>query len=191
MNELLLGSILVVMVLVVVVQILIYRRPHPEFPVIKFPESKVISQTAVVKSDADITTVLPVPLGAATCNHDWEVLTDTTLEMSHEKKYVLVVACRRCGVLDKTIATTSKPPKSPDDCHHRWGEEKSVRLESAFEQMADAKNFDMKKLDLEDLPREFFRKTYTKVYKCEDCGVIQVVQASNLEAVPVVEVKDD
>jgi hypothetical protein len=164
---------------------MILDRPDPKFP--QLPESRIISQSAVVKADADITTVQPATLGSATCCHSWDVMSDKVLEVSHEMKHSLVLVCHKCGTLDKTIVTTSKIPEPPkpqfrrEDCCHKWDEEKSVRLESAFEQLSGAKNVNIQKLDIDSLPREFFRKVYTKVRVCRTCGEVNVVQASNYD----------
>ena len=80
------------------------------------------------KPQDDVTTVLPLPVHAATCDHDWETLTDHVLEMPHEKKVVLVLNCRHCGAIDKTVQVTSPeppppeppPPPPPLPCHHEW-----------------------------------------------------------------------
>ena len=70
----------------------------------------------------DVTTVVPVPLHAATCDHDWETVTEQALEMPHEKKIVIIMSCHRCGIIDKTVQVTSPPPPPAPEppCQHEW-----------------------------------------------------------------------
>lgn len=73
----------------------------------------------------DVTTIMPLPLSAATCTHSWVPIVDRVLEMPHEKKQILVIECRNCGMVDKTVQTTSAlppPPKAlpPPPCKHDW-----------------------------------------------------------------------
>ncbi len=96
----------------------------------KLGQQKTIymSQPQQFKPDTDVTTVLPVPIHSATCDHDWETMMDQRLEMPHEKKVVLVMSCRRCGAIDKTVQITSPPPPpAPPEppppappCLHDW-----------------------------------------------------------------------
>lgn len=83
---------------------------------------------------AEITTICPIPLQAATCHHDWDAITDKTLDMPHEKKQILVLQCRNCGMLDKTIATTSPvKAESPKPCQHTWEVQHNQSLEMSHE----------------------------------------------------------
>ncbi len=156
------------------------KKPTPEIP-----ESRVISQSVLVKTDGDITTVQPATLTATICTHRWEIISEKTLVVPHEQRHVIILKCDLCGSLDKTSVVTNKPPApewKKENCRHDWDDEKAIRLESAFEQLADAgKSLDMKKMDIEDLPKDFFRKSYTKVRICKVCGEVNTVQASNYE----------
>ena len=107
----------------------------------KLGQSKTtyLAQPQQFNPQADVTTVLPVPIHSATCDHDWETMMDQTLEMPHEKKVVLVMTCRRCGVIDKTVQITSpqpppEPPQPPTPCQHDWQTVVEQRLEAAHEQ---------------------------------------------------------
>lgn len=175
--------ILVGIIAIVILLTILVQKPQPEFP-----EYKYISQSVLVKADADITTVQPVPLSATTCTHDWQVMSEKTLSVEHEQKHIVLLNCRHCGGIDKTVVTTSKVPVSPiewkrESCKHNWDEEKSVNLKSAFEQLSDAgKSVDfLKKVELEDIPRDFFRKVYLKVRVCKTCGEVHTISASNYE----------
>ncbi len=86
------------------------------------------------KIDKDITTVLPLSIHAATCSHDWEVVSEQILELPHQKKSVLVLSCRRCGTLDKTVQMTNPEPKyEPEPCSHEWDTAINESLELAHE----------------------------------------------------------
>jgi len=88
----------------------------------------VLANAQLFDPGKDVTTVLPVPLHAATCDHLWDVQTEQLLEMPHEKRVVVVMVCRHCGVIDKTVQVTSPqpppqppPPKEPPPpCSHEW-----------------------------------------------------------------------
>ena len=89
----------------------------------------------------DITTMHPLPFQAATCAHNWDVVDDKMLELPHEKKHVLVLQCRTCGTLDKTVAITSPapkvtppPPPPPTPCHHNWETVVNTTLDAGHEQ---------------------------------------------------------
>lgn len=195
----------------------------------------------------EITTLTPVSVHAATCMHTWEVLTDKMLEMPHEKKYVLVLQCRGCGLIDKTVQNTSTapPPAKPlpckhewlteqyqnldmphekklvlvlkckncgaldktievtspaplgkEQCRHKWDIEKRVLIESAYEQMLESikvkvnsysstKKIDPNKeldLDLNEAPAWMFKKAYVSIRTCSLCGEVDKTIASNFEA---------
>jgi hypothetical protein len=203
----------------------------------------------------DITTMVPLPLAAATCSHNWDIIDDKMLDMPHEKKHVLVLQCRICGSLDKTMAVTSAPPKPlpppppppcshnwvantdstldvahekkivviltcqncgaidktvettskppvaaqppqpKSECRHKWEAEKRVVLDSAYEQMLESikvcldhygnfKKVDPNKeldLDPNKAPTWMFKKTYIQIMKCSLCGEINKTIASNFE----------
>jgi hypothetical protein len=96
---------------------------------------------------AECNTVLPLPMGAELCNHSMDVLTSQVIRAPHEEKCVIILLCSKCGAIDKTIAVTSPPPKPPppppeplpprSECRHDWVKEKTVTLQSAFEQMEE------------------------------------------------------
>lgn len=104
----------------------------------------------------DVTTVLPLTLGAATCTHSWTPIVDRVLEMPHEKKQILVLECRHCGTVDKTVQTTSTmppalpPPKPlpPPPCKHEWTTQQLQNL---------------------DMPHE---KKFVHIMICKNCGAI-------------------
>jgi hypothetical protein len=117
--------------------------------------------------DKDITTIPPLPLAAATCSHNWDVVDDKMLEMPHEKKHVLVLQCRTCGTLDKTMAVTSAPPKPlppppPPACSHNWVAATDSTLDVAHE------------------------KKIVVILTCQNCGAIDktVETTSKPPAVP-------
>jgi hypothetical protein len=94
-----------------------------------------LAQPQQFNPQVDVTTVLPIPIHAATCDHDWETIVDQNLEMPHEKKIVLVMACRRCGIIDKTVQITSSPPppSPPPPCLHDWQTVVEQKLDVAHE----------------------------------------------------------
>ncbi len=97
-------------------------------------------------SQDDITTIPPVPLGAATCSHKWDVLTEQKLEMEHEKKCVIILQCHMCGLIDKTVQVTS--PTTPQPCKHDW----QCQIQQSLE-----------------MPHE---KRLVVVMTCRNCGVL-------------------
>lgn len=100
----------------------------------------------------EVTTVSPVSIHAATCQHKWEVVVDKLLDMDHEKKQIIVLECSHCGSLDKTVQVTSPRPKLPpppkEACNHEWITEHQQLL---------------------DMPHE---KKTVLVLKCNKCGVL-------------------
>lgn len=128
------------------------------------------------------------------CKHDWQVQIEQALEVAHEQKVVIVLTCRNCGQIDKTVETTSRPSYTRSECHHVWETEKKVELLSAYEQMlksisvqhsynSKAKVDPSAKLDLElnDAPAWMFRKTYVSLRICEKCGEIDKTISSNFD----------
>lgn len=90
----------------------------------------------------DCTTVLPPPLGSSICSHVWKPVTSpVTLKAPHEEKVVIVLECAKCGLIDKTIETTSTLPKSLPvvpppprlPCDHDWTEVASEVLDAPHE----------------------------------------------------------
>lgn len=104
----------------------------------------------------DVTTLTPMPLSAATCTHSWSAIVDRVLEMPHEKKQILVLECRNCGMVDKTVQTTSAlpplppPPKPlpPPPCKHDWTTQQQQNL---------------------DMPHE---KKFVHIMVCKICGAV-------------------
>ncbi len=125
-----------------------------------------MGQTQQLSSTTDVTTIHPVPIHAATCDHDWETITDQRLEMPHEKKVVVILNCRRCGMLDKTVQiTTPPPPPLPlpppppaPPCDHDW--------QSVSEQMLEVDH----------------EKRYSLVLTCRKCGSIDKTSAVTSKA---------
>jgi Zn ribbon nucleic-acid-binding protein len=116
--------------------------------------------------------------------------------MPHEKRLVHVLKCLKCGLIDKTMAVTSVPPKPTpvpapplprSECRHRWEKEKVVTLDSAYEQMAKVKGNngqwkkDAKTPDTGKPEPWMFRKVYISVRVCTQCGEIDKNIVSNLE----------
>jgi predicted Zn-ribbon and HTH transcriptional regulator len=98
----------------------------------------------------DVTTIMPMPLSAATCTHSWTAIVDRVLEMPHEKKQILVLECRNCGMVDKTVQTTSAlpPPLPPPPCKHDWTTQHLENL---------------------DMPHE---KKLIHIMVCKNCGAV-------------------
>ncbi len=98
----------------------------------------------------DVTTLTPVSIHAANCMHRWDVISDTVLEMPHEKKLVLVLQCSGCGLIDKTVQSTdtAPPPQKPLPCKHEWITEQNQNL---------------------DMPHE---KKFVLILKCKNCGAL-------------------
>jgi hypothetical protein len=148
-----------------------------------------------------VTSAAPKPLPPPPCNHNWIANTDSTLDVAHEKKIVVILTCQNCGAIDKTVETTSKPPvivqppQPKSECRHNWEAEKRVLLDSAYEQMLEsikvktnnygnAKKVDPNKeldLDLNKAPTWMFKKTYVCVRVCTVCGELDKTIASNFE----------
>ncbi len=177
------------------------------------PPTRLFMPVATLDPHADVTTVLPLPPTAQYCEHKFDVITNEILRQEHEERMVLVLHCPKCGALDKTVQCTTPAPIKPtppipplprSECKHKWVKEKSVTLDSAFEQMeavlkekagsnrsagyggtavskkdALERNFNF---DLNTAPPWMFKKTYIAVRICSICGEIDKVIASNFEA---------
>ena len=139
-----------------------------------------------------VTNPEPEPSPPGLCSHDWQTLTERVLEVPHEKKVLLVLNCRKCGLVDKTTEVTSVAPKGKEDCRHKWDKQKSVILDSAYEQMIrsistkqpyKAKVDTDKKinLDLDKAPSWMFKKTYVCEWVCTLCGEVHTTVASNFD----------
>jgi hypothetical protein len=151
-----------------------------------------------------VTSTAPKPLPPPPlppCNHSWVAVTDNTLDVAHEKKIVVILTCKNCGAIEKTVETTSKAPPPPQvplpkaECRHKWEVEKRVLLDSAYEQMLEsikvktssyssAKKVDPSKeldLDLNKAPTWMFQKTYVCIRVCTLCGEIDKTIASNFD----------
>jgi hypothetical protein len=141
----------------------------------------------------DVTTVLPVPLGASTCCHRWVVASEQKLTAPHQERLAVIMKCDLCGSIDKTVQAIGPPPPPPviptpkSECRHRWDREKTVTLDSAYEQMTKAEQkvphtqF-MKKasqLDATTIEPWMFRKTYVSIRVCTLCGLVEKIIASN------------
>jgi len=95
---------------------------------IKNNKTKYLGALKEFDPNKDVTTLTPLSLSAATCTHSWTPIVDRVLEMPHEKKQILVLECRNCGMVDKTVQTTSAlPPPAPlpkplppPPCKHDW-----------------------------------------------------------------------
>lgn len=169
----------------------------------------------VTKMDpkAECNTVLPLPIGAEMCAHKMEPLVTQKISAPHEERVVIICQCTKCGAIDKTIAVTSPPPPPPpppprppeprSECRHQWVKEKSVTLESAFEQMEEvlkqqqnAKKkvtYDPKKknsgeeeqetpvFDPATAPPWMFQKKHIRERICSKCGEVDRVVTSNFE----------
>jgi hypothetical protein len=155
--------------------------------------------------EGDFTTVLPVPLAAQTCSHEWETVVQEKISAPHEQKVVAVLKCDKCGFIDKTVETTSEPPPPPKpieprgECRHNWKVEKAVTLDSAYEQIVQAiksktsnswhtrGNTSGKKEVKIELPDPntasawMFQKSYLKTRVCSKCGEIHNIVAKNFE----------
>jgi RNase P subunit RPR2 len=152
---------------------------------------------------AECNTVLPVPIGAEMCHHSMEVITNQVLRTTHEEKCVIVLQCIKCGVIDKTIAVTSPVPRTEPtraECRHAWVKEKTITLQSAFEQMEDLLIKDKssvfkpfkRKIENEEetspsnfdpsiAPPWMFRKTMCIQRICSKCGEIDRAIMSNFD----------
>lgn len=155
---------------------------------------------------AECNTVLPLPLGSEMCSHSMDIIAKEIIHAPHEERAVIILQCSKCGVMDKTIAVTSPPPKPPPDpppprseCRHVWVKEKTVTLNSAFEQMEEfLKQNTLKKtitikggkkgeeiektvFDPSSAPSWMFMKKCVKERICSKCGEIDRVVSSNFE----------
>jgi hypothetical protein len=152
---------------------------------------------------AEISTVLPLPMGAEICAHNMDVIVKQIIHTDHEEKAIIILQCTKCGAIDKTYAVTSPPPKlvaPKSECRHRWVKEKTINLNSAFEQMEElllknnkvsyfAPNGKKQPIpkekeeifDPSNAPSWMFRKTSIRERICELCGTIDRVVSSNFD----------
>lgn len=175
-------GVIIILVLLSIVGLLykIYTRPEPQ------TKEKVVAGISVFDPNKEINTIIPVPYEATTCSHDWEAVCDQLLEGTTENKHILVIKCHKCGMIDKTIQTVkSALPQPKAECRHQWVKEKSVTLDSAYEQIAKKNsNYGSKKdvdIDLGDPQPWMFRKTYISVRICQLCGEIDRCVAANFQ----------
>lgn len=154
-----------------------------------------------IEIKGDVTTLIPMPMGSDMCKHDWEIISKEKIEGSYEKKVATIAKCLKCGLLDKTVVTIKDPvPPNPpipkSECKHNWQVEKTININSAFEQVAEmAKSIQVKNkttkeikdisenLKLPDMTNakiDMFRKTYVSIRVCKSCGEIYTVKASNI-----------
>lgn len=154
----------------------------------------------------------PIPIGAAACIHRWDAVKDEVLDVGHQKKMVVILRCTECGLLHECIETTDPAPPPPkvdpprSECRHQWSVEKSVELESAYEQMretiklvcgskAPGQPGSQSRTTWEQVTRKLesgvlpdpdkseawvFRKEYVQVRTCQKCGEVLVIKASNI-----------
>lgn len=192
------AGILIVLLLLIIAGLLAYNSSKEIKVVAPEVRDRIVPAINQFDPDAEVTTVCPAPFAAQACSHDWETVNETVLEMPHEKRLIHVMKCAKCGLIDKTMATTSAPPKPPppppapplprSECRHRWEKEKVVTLDSAYEQMAKVKGGngqwkkDAKTPEMAGAPAPWmFRKVYISVRCCTNCGEIDKSIVSNLE----------
>jgi hypothetical protein len=128
------------------------------------------------------------------CHHEWDTIKEERMQNANEQQFLLILQCKYCGILDKTLQTL-KSPESKSECRHSWERQKGTVLDSAYEQIAEGERFKRvpvtngKVKELEDLEPWMFRKTYTCSRICTKCGLIDTITASNfdLEDVPKAE----
>ena len=129
------------------------------------------------------TTTLPPNMASANCQHHWIIIKDEKLANSVEQKLITILQCEMCGSLDKTIEhiapITPVVPKS--ECRHVWEKQKSVVLESPYEQLAENNPHGFVPPPGSSNQPWFFRKTYVSQRICPKCGAIDTIQASNIE----------
>ncbi len=146
-------AIFIALLSIILVLLLIYTKP-PKIPDVMAVMSKLQPQE-------EVTTVLPIPFQAATCTHAWDVITEHKLEMDHEKKCVIILQCRRCGMIDKTIQGTNPIPRpAPQPCLHDW----QIALSHGIE-----------------VPHE---KKYVCIMTCRKCGVVDKTQETTSKPPP-------
>jgi len=120
------------------------------------------------------------PLLAPVCHHEWGVLKEEALENEREKKTITILQCKFCGNLDKTVESIRvpdppKPAEPRSECRHSWELQKSIELESAYEQMKDNSE------SCESFQPWMFRKTVIIQRICTRCGEISTVESSNYD----------
>jgi hypothetical protein len=198
MIEFALVVLMVIASLLVITIILLMRNLNKPITVIA-PEirDRIVPSISQFDPASPVTTVSPAPFAAMTCAHDWDIVTDQTLEMDHEKRAVVIMSCNKCGLVDKTMTVTSPvppppkplppPPPPKSECRHRWDKEKVVTLDSAYEQMSRVRVSGQKKdtkppeLDQSNLEPWMFRKIHISIRVCTQCGEIDKSIVSNLE----------
>ena len=112
------------------------------------------------------------------CHHVWGVLKEERLTGAGETKLVCILHCENCGALDKTVESVKNPvPRS--ECMHAWQTQKTKELESAFEQVQEART-NCKEM-AEDPQPWMFRKSYVITRICARCGELNTVVASNFD----------
>jgi len=114
------------------------------------------------------------------CHHEWDTIKEERMQNEREQQFLLILQCKYCGLLDKTVQVIKlpDPPQSKSECRHSWERQKATVLESAYEQLADNR---MKKEDIDhkNIKRWMFRKTYICSRICTKCGEIDTITASN------------
>jgi hypothetical protein len=134
------------------------------------------------------TTGLPISFAAQTCTHSWDEVKDEKIVGDFETKLVVILQCRDCGMIDKTIETQQTR------CKHRW-EEKVHVTDSPFElryntgAMTRTVASNRKALAPEPSPENAwtFQKQKVIVRTCMNCGEERQIKMSNMEIAPPAE----
>lgn len=120
-----------------------------------FSVSAKVDLNTFLDKGKDCTTIHLPPIGSSICNHQWKQVSSSILKAIHEEKAVIVLECTKCGLLDKTIETTSPVPKSLPvlPCNHQWEEIANNVLEMDHE------------------------KRLNVILKCKNCGSLDKTES--------------
>jgi hypothetical protein len=121
-------------------------------------------------TNVEQTTKLPLNFAAQTCHHDWEQLSKENLEGMFERKFVLILKCKGCGTIDKTIETVQPT------CKHDWSSTE-VTVKSAHEQMATSSYYTPQKPGPDNA--WVWGKQNVLVRTCRRCGETHETKVEN------------
>jgi Zn finger protein HypA/HybF involved in hydrogenase expression len=118
----------------------------------------------------ELTTKLPVSFAAQTCTHEWEEVSKVQLDGQFEKKFILILKCKDCGTIDKTVESVQPT------CKHDWSSQE-VTVKSAHEQMATSSYYQPQKPSSDNA--WVWGKQTVLVRSCTHCGETHETKVEN------------
>ena len=125
-------------------------------------------------ANVEHTTGLPISFAAQTCTHMWDEVKNERLEGELETKLVIIMACRACGTIDKTIEQITKK------CKHRW-DERTHTTESPFEIRYSSAASRSQAPEPDNENAWMFKKKKVVIRTCVNCGETKQTDLKNVD----------